>query len=134
MGNGTQKEWLKRYILPQVKLDLARKMVFVGGPRQVGKTTMAQGLVAKSGYLNWDIPSHRERILKGEFPTTKVWALDEIHKYHGWRNLLKGLYDEYKGIKQIIVTGSARLDFYRFGFSFLYCNFLLICFIFLYPF
>jgi hypothetical protein len=28
----------KRYLLEQVKKDLARKMVFVDGPQQVGKT------------------------------------------------------------------------------------------------
>ncbi|TPW18524.1 MAG: hypothetical protein FD126_3413, partial [Elusimicrobia bacterium] len=29
---------LTRYLLRQVEKDLRRKMVFVGGPRQVGKT------------------------------------------------------------------------------------------------
>jgi predicted AAA+ superfamily ATPase len=28
-----------RYLAPQVRRDLERKMVFVAGPRQVGKTT-----------------------------------------------------------------------------------------------
>jgi predicted AAA+ superfamily ATPase len=31
-----------RYIEPFILEDLAKKMVFVGGPRQVGKTTMAK--------------------------------------------------------------------------------------------
>jgi predicted AAA+ superfamily ATPase len=35
---------LQRYLRPQVLKDLARKMVFVAGPRQVGKTTLARGL------------------------------------------------------------------------------------------
>ena len=31
-----------RYLQPQIEADLARKMVFVAGPRQVGKTTLAR--------------------------------------------------------------------------------------------
>jgi hypothetical protein len=107
---------LDRYITEQVQHDLARKMVFIPGPRQVGKTTLARSL-AKSpqSYLNWDVAEHRERILKGEMPATRLWILDEIHKYRSWRNYLKGLYDGRQSGQQILVTGSARLDLYRFG-------------------
>lgn len=105
---------MKRYIADQVKKDLNKKMVLVGGPRQVGKTTLAQSLLTgRKGYLNWDVAEHRERLLKREFPVTPLLVLDEIHKYRSWRNLLKGLYDG--GRRRILVTGSARLDFYRFG-------------------
>ena len=56
---------LERYLLPAVRADLARKMVFVSGPRQVGKTTLARSLPkASAGYLNWDVSEHRERILR----------------------------------------------------------------------
>ena len=34
-------DYIKRYIEPAVVSDLERKMVFIGGLRQVGKTTMA---------------------------------------------------------------------------------------------
>lgn len=40
---------------------------------------------------------------------------DELHKYIGWRNYLKGIYDQFGNEKQILVTGSAKLDFYRHG-------------------
>ena len=107
---------LTRYLVPQVRRDLRRKMVFVGGPRQVGKTTLARSLPgAKAGYLNWDVPADRERILRGELPAGRLWVFDEIHKYRGWRNYLKGLYDARPRGQRILVTGSARLDFYRFG-------------------
>lgn len=107
---------VERYLTPQVKKDLRRKMVFVGGPRQVGKTTLARSLLkSDAGYLNWDVPEHRERILKQEFPTTRTWVFDEIHKYRLWRNYLKGLYDRPELRKRILVTGSARLDYYRYG-------------------
>lgn len=91
-------------------------MVFVGGPRQVGKTTLAKTfLLDKKGYLNWDVPEQREQILKREFPPTKLWIFDEIHKYRLWRNYLKGIYDANLAQQQILVTGSARLDYYRFS-------------------
>ena len=66
-----------RYLSSQVESDLRRKMVFVAGPRQVGKTTMALGLPnAADGYLNWDIAEHRSRILAGELPPAKLWVFD----------------------------------------------------------
>jgi predicted AAA+ superfamily ATPase len=105
-----------RYLLPQVRRDLARKMVFVAGPRQVGKTTLARSLDRSSvGYLSWDISEQRERVLLGELPPGKLWIFDEIHKYRRWRNYLKGLYDGRPRGQRILVTGSARLDLYRFG-------------------
>ena len=106
----------RRYLVSQIRQDLARKMVFVAGPRQVGKTTLALGLTgASAGYLSWDVAEHRERILKREMPPSRLWVFDEIHKYRSWRNLLKGLYDGRRPGQRILVTGSARLDFYRFG-------------------
>ena len=105
-----------RYLRPQVERDLRRKMVFVGGPRQVGKTTLALSLVKSGeGYLSWDVPEHRERILKRELPRAETWVFDELHKYRLWRGYLKGLYDRPGRHPAILVTGSARLDLYRHG-------------------
>ena len=108
---------LQRYLLKQVKKDLSKKMVFVGGPRQVGKTTMALQLLKgqTSAYLNWDTATHREKILRHQLPLANLLVFDEIHKYRKWRNYLKGLYDEQRQRVKILVTGSARLDLYRFG-------------------
>ncbi len=83
-----------RYLKPQVVRDLKRKMVFVAGPRQVGKTTLAMSLPGTvGGYLNWDVAEDREQILKRELPVSPIWIFDEIHKYRSWRNYLKGIYD-----------------------------------------
>ena len=114
---------IPRYLSEQVLADLDRKMVFVAGPRQVGKTTLPQGLPGtKEGYLNWDITAHRHRILRHELPSADLRVFDEIHKYRQWRNYLKGLYDGRQTGQGILVTGSgtlspprARLDLYRFG-------------------
>src|SRR5688572_17816502 len=106
----------ERYLTAQVEADLARKMVFVAGPRQVGKTTMALGLPGgRKAYRNWDVPADREKILRDELPAGDLLILDEIHKYRRWRNHLKGLYDRSDRRHRILVTGSARLDLYRFA-------------------
>ena len=76
-----------RALAPIVEQDLEHKMVFVAGPRQVGKTTMARALAGvDDGYRNWDIREHRKQLLGQEMPTSLLWVLDEVHKYHRWRN------------------------------------------------
>lgn len=108
MDTGSQQD---RYLVPVIKDDLGEKMVFLGGPRQVGKTTLARKLPGGSdGYLNWDIAEDRARILARELPNATLWVFDELHKFRGWRGYLKGVYDKTLGTPPILVTGSARLD------------------------
>lgn len=111
-----------RYIKRHVAADLAENMVFIGGPRQVGKTTFALSMLGKKhdedspAYLNWDVLEDRDNILAARLPAGQKRILfDEIHKYAKWRNLVKGLYDKNKSSISFIVTGSARLDYYRKG-------------------
>lgn len=114
---------MKRELDGPVKEDLKKKMVFLGGPRQVGKTTFSLHLYPKkeTHYFNWDNPLQRREILNLEFPKGGLLVLDEIHKYRRWRGLIKGYYDASKFhsrsqvARPILVTGSARLDYYRFG-------------------
>ncbi|MBX3269796.1 MAG: ATP-binding protein [Sandaracinaceae bacterium] len=107
---------MERYLAPAVEEDLARKMVFLGGARQVGKTTLAKRFLdGGAGYLTWDAAEDRERILRRELPAAGLWVFDELHKYRGWRGYLKGLYDKRTPGQRILITGSARLDLYRHG-------------------
>ncbi len=108
---------ITRNLLPFIKKDLDKKMVFIGGPRQVGKTTLARSLLQQDcQYLNWDYLPDRDLIKKHQIdPTLKLVVLDEIHKYARWRTLVKGLFDKYSKNLSIIVTGSARLDHFRKG-------------------
>ena len=111
-------DYKQRYLAKIVKDDLADKMVFVGGPRQVGKTTFATHLFPKNNYayLNWDNQSHRNQIIKSQFPEDKALIIfDELHKYRLWKSWLKGEYDVHHEQHQFLVTGSARLDLYRKG-------------------
>lgn len=110
-----------RYLYTAIASDLKRKMVFIGGPRQVGKTTLSLCFTKPQteespAYLNWDDPGDRARILKNELPFREnLLIFDEIHKYRNWRNLLKGIFDKHKSRLRMIVTGSARLDYFRKG-------------------
>lgn len=101
---------------------LKKKMVFLGGPRQVGKTTLALRLLGPkatekhAAYFNWDNPLVPNRLRNMDLPADEsLILLDEIHKYAKWRNLVKGIYDTVGPEKRILVTGSARLDYYRKG-------------------
>jgi hypothetical protein len=110
----------ERYLLANVKADLKNKMVFIGGPRQVGKTTMSKvvgkNYFKKSAYLNWDNYDDRKMIEKNDLPAdSDLIIFDEIHKYRRWKNYVKGVFDKNKENSKIIVTGSARLDLYRRG-------------------
>lgn len=110
---------LKRYLYKSVCKDIEEKMVFIGGPRQVGKTTFAQGFLSHyhdghPAYLNWDNAQDRRIIREATWPKNeKRIVLDEIHKFARWRQLIKGHYDKLKNTHQFLVTGSARLDYYR---------------------
>lgn len=110
----------KRYIQGKIESDLQKKMVFIGGPRQVGKTTLSR-LIGKElhqhfSYLNWDNPEDNQKIQRSQFdPDATLIIFDEIHKYRKWKNYIKGQFDKYGDRFSILVTGSARLDLYRKG-------------------
>lgn len=109
-----------RYLTPFIVEDLREKMVFVGGPRQVGKTTLCRNFVAthfsNHAYFNWDNRTDRKAITASSWPGDReLLILDELHKYRQWKGLIKGEYDKLKETYKFLVTGSARLDLYRRG-------------------
>jgi len=109
-----------RYLTEAVHEDLREKTVFIGGARQVGKTTFAVDLLGKRfkspAYFNWDNRSDRREIMAARWPgDADLIILDEIHKLRGWKNLVKGEYDKLKDKYRFLVTGSARLDIVRRG-------------------
>ena len=111
---------MERYLTHQVLSDLKDKMVFLGGPRQVGKTTLALGLLRSdsekdAAYFNWDSRRGKEFVRNSELPNEPLIVLDEIHKYKHWRNFVKGLFDTNRSSYRFLITGSARLDYYRRG-------------------
>jgi len=109
------------------ELAAEKSMVFLAGPRQSGKTTLAHIIsrsFANTLYFNWDIAEHRTRLIgnptffeavERKDASTPLIIFDEIHKYKEWKNYLKGVYDQFHEGYQFLVSGSGRLDIYQKG-------------------
>ncbi len=104
------------------------KMIFLTGPRQVGKTTFAkmwlESIGSEDTYFNWDDPSVMMEYKKNPLYFRNVidekiknkpvpLVFDEIHKHTAWRDILKGLYDTNRLRMRLLVTGSSHLGFVR---------------------
>ncbi|MFN0117702.1 MAG: ATP-binding protein [Elusimicrobiota bacterium] len=120
---------IKRTTLPLLKetVEAFNKMAFLSGPRQVGKTTLAQDYRNHFGqgiYFNWDNVINQKKLLKDPYFFQKenrdpkrpfLVVFDEIHKYSRWKNYLKGAYDDFKTEFRFLVTGSGRLELFKKG-------------------
>lgn len=107
------------------------QMAFCAGPRQSGKTTIADNLCqswSESLYLNWDFPQDRALILSGSDNVIQqlgdhnllrinapLVVFDEIHKFKDWKNYLKGYFDYTKSHYKTLITGSAKLNVFNKG-------------------
>lgn len=109
-----------RYLKSYIEADLKKKMVFLAGPRQVGKTTLAKHILRETSrgiYLNWDNKTDRLKLQKNpDWPSdTSLVVIDELHKYRFWKRWIKGEFDKYREDFRFLITGSARMDVYRKG-------------------
>lgn len=110
---------IQRYLDTPVAELLRQKIVLIGGPRQVGKTTFAKSINLNrkkmdSQYLNWDYYPDRAVVRNYAFSAKQhILIFDELHKFRSWKSYIKGLYDRFGSRYAIIVTGSSRLNMYR---------------------
>lgn len=99
------------------------KAIIIVGPRQVGKTTLANSLIDESGYaenlikFNCDNPTDRDKLNNRDFEfldaligDKKMIFIDEAQKVETIGQTIKLLVDSYKNTKQVIATGSSSIN------------------------
>lgn len=109
-----------RYLYPS--FNLQNRLTGLIGPRGVGKTTLLlqhiKNELFKEGkcfYFSADLVYFQQTTLL-EFVSNlhlvegyRIVFIDEIHKYQGWNQELKNLYDAFPSLK-IVFSGSSMLD------------------------
>jgi uncharacterized protein len=107
---------MRRYLENPVQRDIQSKIVFISGPRQVGKTTLSKQLCDSFTYLNFDASKDRNLIENEEWDrSVELVIFDELHKMKKWKAWIKGIYDT-EGVRPgLLVTGSARMDTFKKG-------------------
>lgn len=109
-----------RYLYPSFALN--NRLTGLVGPRGVGKTTLLLQYIkrelyseGKSFYFSADLVYFQKSSLL-EFVSDlhqiegyQIIFIDEIHKYQGWNQELKNLYDAFPALK-IVFSGSSMLD------------------------
>lgn len=111
---------LTRYLYSS--FNLRNRLTGLIGPRGVGKTTLLLQYIknelfkeGKSFYFSADLVYFQQTNLI-EFVSKlhliegyKIIFIDEIHKYQGWNQELKNIYDSFPSLK-IVFSGSSMLD------------------------
>jgi len=117
---------IKREIYNEILTWLPREeIIFLSGPRQVGKTTLLKIIQKKlenegetTFFFNLENPNDLiltedyQKLLKTILKkNTKIYLfLDEIQLHSKPSNFLKYLYDEHRESLKLIITGSANLE------------------------
>ena len=116
-GNIMEIKRIAERFLPGPAADpLDNPMLFVAGPRQVGKTYMTRQ--TKFPYFNWDTSEVKKAYLRDPyfFRNQSSWVIfDEIHKRRDWKKLLKGYFDSELRHENFIITGSGRFNLSQKG-------------------
>jgi hypothetical protein len=126
MGSYIERQLMSYCLDPELS---GRRMIWIAGPRQAGKTFLAKEHLRHQGcerlYYNWDDPVIRRQYLRDpvwfessarQLTVERPWIVfDEIHKRPRWRDILKGAYDRFGDDFRFMVTGSARLELFRKG-------------------
>lgn len=108
----------KRYMYSEIAWN--DRMIGIVGPRGVGKTTMILQYIKENLDVNETLyvqaddmyfANHTLLELADEFSKNrgKYLFIDEIHKYTGWSQALKSIYDYFPQMK-VVFTGSSILD------------------------
>ncbi|MCF8302995.1 MAG: AAA family ATPase [Bacteroidales bacterium] len=109
----------KRFLYTEINWE--RRLIAIKGARGTGKTTLILqflkenfGLTDEAIYLSLDhiyFSDNRLIDFVDHFVKNggKYLFLDEVHKYPGWSQEIKNLYDQYPELK-VIFTGSSVLE------------------------
>lgn len=107
--------------LIQDHFDQNKQMVFLAGPRQVGKTAITRSLAAQaesSLYRSWHSVEDQIRLTQLSYAplleglvlipgTRPLLILESIDRFTGWKNYVRGLYDTYEERLNILLTGTS---------------------------
>lgn len=109
-----------RYLYPQFQLN--NRLTGLVGPRGVGKTTLLLQYIKNelfkdktSFYFSADLIYFQQAKLLElvndlhQKEGYKILFIDEIHKYRGWDQELKNIYDSFPSLK-VVFSGSSMLD------------------------
>jgi len=105
---------MDREITPNLRADMARKIILLSGPRQSGKTTISKALTPSFDYFNYDDAGHRTALREKSWDRSKSLVIfDELHKMPEWKTWLKAIYDVEGIPPSYMVTGSANMETFR---------------------